>query len=348
MAEVVPAVGAVGPRAGRPVRRTFSAEDKRRLVAEYDATPRGEKGAMLRRERLYDSHITEWRAVISAGTLDLTPKRGRPKGSKTTRSPEQVRIAELERENAKLRGELDKTEQALAVKVRAMSQVACVAWQTESVEKLTPLVGVVTGCWLVGRSRATHHRRTNPKPLVLGPRRRPVHPAKLSTAERAEVLGLFASDAYADMSVNQVWARELDQGRYWCSVRTMYRILAAAEMSGGRRRQATHPPQAIPELVATSVNAVWSWDITKMRGSARGMWFHAYVVIDIFSRYLLEWMDAFVGWSRHAGDLGVSDEAVVGVGGSFIQEACDVRSVPDPEPSRREGRPGRLVGAPVA
>ena len=114
------AEGAVGPRAGRPVRRTFSAEDKRRLVAEYEATPRGQKGAMLRRERLYDLHITEWRAAIAAGTLDVPPKRGRPKGSKTTRSPEQVRIAELERENAKLRAELDKTEQALVTKDEAL------------------------------------------------------------------------------------------------------------------------------------------------------------------------------------------------------------------------------------
>lgn len=108
-----------GPRAGRGVRRSFSADEKRRLVAEYDATPRGRKGAMLRRERLYDSHITEWRAAIAAGTLDAPPRRGRPKGS-STRSPEQARIAELERENAKLRAELDKTGRALAAKDDAL------------------------------------------------------------------------------------------------------------------------------------------------------------------------------------------------------------------------------------
>lgn len=118
--EVSAVVTEEGPRAGRPVRRSFSAEDKRRLVAAYDATPHGQKGAMLRRERLYDSHITEWRAAIAAGTLDSPPKRGRPKGSKTTRSPEQARIAELERENAKLRAELDKTEEALATKDDAL------------------------------------------------------------------------------------------------------------------------------------------------------------------------------------------------------------------------------------
>lgn len=114
------AEGLVGPRAGRPVRRSFSAEEKRRLVAEYDATPRGQKGAMLRRERLYDSHITEWRAAIGAGTLDAQPERGRPKGSKTTRTPEQARIAELERENATLRAELESTQQNLAAKDDAL------------------------------------------------------------------------------------------------------------------------------------------------------------------------------------------------------------------------------------
>ena len=75
---------------------------------------------MLRRERLYDSHITEWRAAIKAGTLDAPPKRGRPKGSTAARSPEQVRIAELERENGELRAELDKTEQALVAKDDAL------------------------------------------------------------------------------------------------------------------------------------------------------------------------------------------------------------------------------------
>jgi transposase-like protein len=113
-------VEVAGPRAGRPVRRSFSAEEKRRLVAEYDATPRGQKGAMLRRERLYDSHITEWRAAIAAGTLGTPPKRGRPKGSRTTRTPEQARIAELERENARLRADLEATEQSLTAKDDAL------------------------------------------------------------------------------------------------------------------------------------------------------------------------------------------------------------------------------------
>jgi putative transposase len=170
-----------------------------------------------------------------------------------------------------------------------VNRAIVVAWQTEAVDELTPLVGVVDACRLVGRSRASHHRHANPRPRVQGPRRRATHPAELSAEERAEVLALFAGQTYADMSVNQVWARELDEDRYWCSARTMYRILAAADLSGERRRQATHPPRTIPELVATAPLQVWSWDITKLKGPAKGIWYHAYVVLDIFSRYLLGW-----------------------------------------------------------
>jgi transposase-like protein len=91
------------------------------MVAEYDAAPHGEKGAVLRRERLYDSHITEWRAAIDAGTLEAPPKRGRPKGSKgASRSPEQARIAELERDNAKLRAELERKDGVIAAKADAL------------------------------------------------------------------------------------------------------------------------------------------------------------------------------------------------------------------------------------
>lgn len=184
-----------------------------------------------------------------------------------------------------------------------MSRSAYTAWQKESVEELSGLVGVVEACRLVGRSRATHHRHERPAPRVHGPRRKPQHPGELSMIEREEVLALLNAQAYADSSVTQVWARELDEGRYWCSARTMYRILAAADMSGERRRQAVHPPRTIPELVATYPNAVWSWDITKMRGPSKGIWYHAYVVIDIFSRYVLGWRIEAVEDGDLAADL---------------------------------------------
>lgn len=91
------------------------------------------------------------------------------------------------------------------------------------------------------------------------------------------------------MSVAQVWARELDQGVYWCSQSTMYRILREAGESRERRRQATHPPRTIPQLAATGPSQVWSWDITRLKTTARGVFYHLYVIIDVYSRYVVGW-----------------------------------------------------------
>lgn len=100
-------------------------------------------------------------------------------------------------------------------------------WQIEAVTELTVLLGVVAACALVGLSRATHHRAVNTKPPMQGPREAlRTHPAALDQGERAAVLAMLDSDEYGNVSVAQVYARELDQGRYWCSPRTMYRILA--------------------------------------------------------------------------------------------------------------------------
>lgn len=191
-------------------------------------------------------------------------------------------------------------------------------WQAETVEGLRAHVGVGRACALVGRSRATHHRQANPKPRVHGPWLKPHHPAELSAGERGQVLDLLNCDAYADLAVAQVWARELDAGQYWCSQSTMYRILAEAGLCGERRRQATHPPRAIPELVAEAPNAVWSWDITKMRGPSRGCWYHAYVVIDIFSRYVLGWRLEAVEDGDLAADLVKDIVAGQGTGPGYL------------------------------
>ena len=95
------------------------------------------------------------------------------------------------------------------------------------------------------------------------------------------------SDEYAELPPAQIWARELDAGHYHCSVSTMYRILREKGQNGERRRQATHPAKTVPELVATAPSQVFTWDITKAAGPAKGVWYHAYVIIDIFSRYIV-------------------------------------------------------------
>lgn len=106
---VTPSTDTEAPRSGRAKRRSFTTEFKRRIVAEYDAAPAGSKGAVLRRERLYDSHIKEWRAAIAAGTLGAAKKPGRP-----ARSPEQARIVELERQLDKAQAESARKDQVIA------------------------------------------------------------------------------------------------------------------------------------------------------------------------------------------------------------------------------------------
>lgn len=104
-----------GPRAGRPTRRTFTAEFKREIVSAYDAARDGEKSALLRREGLYSSHIIEWRKKLQAGTLEAPPKRGRPK-----RSREEKKIAALERENAELKAEAELKDKAISERDAAL------------------------------------------------------------------------------------------------------------------------------------------------------------------------------------------------------------------------------------
>lgn len=139
---------------------------------------------------------------------------------------------------------------------------------------------------LLGVSRATHYRQPNPKP---GCAPRPAPMNKLSDAEAAHVLSVLRSPRFAELAPAQVWARLLDDGVYLCSIATMYRILRAVGESRERRRQRSHPAKKKPELLATAPNAVWSWDITKLRGPRRGEYFDLYVIIDIYSRYVVGW-----------------------------------------------------------
>jgi hypothetical protein len=103
------------------------------------------------------------------------------------------------------------------------------------------------------------------------------------------VLDVLRSERFVDVSVAQAYHVLLDEGTYLASPSTMYRLLRDAGEVSERRRQATHPPRVRPELVARAPNVVWSWDITKLRGPAKGVWYDLYVVLDIFSRYVVAW-----------------------------------------------------------
>jgi transposase InsO family protein len=141
---------------------------------------------------------------------------------------------------------------------------------------------------LTGVSRATAARRhqSPAEPAAdPGPAAAPCN--KLTDAERAHVLAVLNSPRFVDQAPLQIYAQLLDEGVYLCSVATMYRVLRENTQVKDRRRQATHPPRAVPELVATGPRQVYTWDITKLAGPVRGQYFDCYVMIDIYSRYIV-------------------------------------------------------------
>ncbi len=158
----------------------------------------------------------------------------------------------------------------------------------QALVELEPNLSLKRACALLGRPRASHYRSLQPpKDTVRQPRAAP--PNALAPAEREQVLAVLRAPEHCDLAVAQVWARELDEGRYYCSIFSMYRILRATGEVRERRSQATHPAKVKPELVATSPNMVWSWDITKLRGPDRGVYYDLYVILDIYSRYVVGW-----------------------------------------------------------
>jgi putative transposase len=158
------------------------------------------------------------------------------------------------------------------------------------------VTGVKKACELTGKSRATVYRKRNGKRSGCR-ERRPAPANALSAAEREELLAVLDSPRFADKAPRQVWAVLIDEGAYLASVSTMYRLLRGARGPAPRRAQAAHPARKKPELIATGPDQVWSWDITKLAGPQRGVYYHLYVMIDIFSR-------CAVHFEVHATELG--------------------------------------------
>ena len=150
---------------------------------------------------------------------------------------------------------------------------------------------------LTGLHRTTALRRAGPTPSSPA-RVSVVQVNKLTAAECARVVEVLNSARFVDAAPMQVWATLLDEGTYLCSISTMYRILNANKQVKERRRLARHRKAVCPEPVATGPRQVYSWDITKLRGPAKGIYYDAYVMIDIYSRYI-------VGVHVHARECGV-------------------------------------------
>ena len=158
-----------------------------------------------------------------------------------------------------------------------------------TVEELTPIIGTRPACRAVGAAPATIYRRRRP-PEPRPRRPRPTPERALTVPEREAVLEVLHSERFMDISPEETYATLLDEGTYLCSTRTMYRILAAHH--GGvreRRNQLTHPAYNKPELLAQRPNELWSWDVSKLKGPAKWTYYYLYVILDVFSRYVVGW-----------------------------------------------------------
>ena len=181
----------------------------------------------------------------------------------------------------------------------------------QAVTELGATVGIEAACDALCVARASFYRY----PPVFGPLpRRPVPARALQPEEREVVRILLNAERFQDCSPAAICATLLDEGSYPCSTRTMYRVLAQAGGTRERRDQLTHPPYHKPELLATQPNQLWSWDITKLRGPAKWTYYYLYVILDVFSRYVVGWMVAL----RESATLATK----------LIEETCEKQNVP--------------------
>jgi putative transposase len=173
----------------------------------------------------------------------------------------------------------------------------------ETIKGLGPELGVVAACAALGLPRATYYRHLCP---MHGPLPKRASPRSLPADERKAVLAVLHEDRFVDLAPAEVYATLLDEGTYLCSERTMYRVLAENQEVRERRDQLRHPNYAAPELLATAPKQLWSWDITKLLGPTKWTYFYLYVVLDVYSRYVVGWLIAD-GESAGLADRLISD-----------------------------------------
>ena len=198
---------------------------------------------------------------------------------------------------------------------------------------LSEQVGKRAACLALGVARASLYRSTQPT-APTGPLQRPTPSRALSLEERVTVLDQLNSERFMDQAPAQVYATLLDEGHYLCSVRTMYRLLDQHDQVRERRNQLTHPTYQKPELLATAPNQVWSWDITKLLGPVKWTYFYLYVILDIFSRYVVGWMVA----SRESSTLAEK----------LIRETCQKQAIAPGQLTVHADRGSSMTSQPVA
>jgi putative transposase len=181
-----------------------------------------------------------------------------------------------------------------------------------AVAELVPSMATRRALRALGAAHATWYRRRTPRGQSAA-RPRPAPPLALSAAERQRILEILNSARFADATPYTVWARLLDEGLYLASVRTFYRVLAAGGQVRERRDQLVHPAHTRPQLIATAANQLWSWDITKLRSTMKWRFFYLYVLLDIYSRYVVGWL--------------LAGAETAGLASALIEESCEKHGI---------------------
>ncbi len=199
-------------------------------------------------------------------------------------------------------------------------------------QQLSQHLGVSGACHSLGVPRSSFYRSRLPQAPSQG---RPKPARALSETEKAEVRQVLNSERFQDCSPRQVYATLLDDDqRYLCHWRTMYRILAEYGEVRERRNQLQHPTYPKPELLATSPNQLWSWDITKLKGPAKWSYFYLYVIVDVFSRFVVGWL--------------LADRESATLAEQLIAETCTKQNIDPDQLTLHADRGSSMRSKPVA
>ena len=209
-----------------------------------------------------------------------------------------------------------------ATEPRAPSALATAGDAARSEEELSAPTAVVTAA-----PAAMPPSLPSPRPKRRSPR-------ALPEVERARVLAALNEERFANLAPAEVYATLLDEGRHLCSIRTMYRILVENQQVRERRNQLRHPAYVAPELLAKKPNQLWSWDITKLKTCVKSQYLHLYVILDVFSRYVVGWLVA----EREAGELARD----------LITETCERQGITPGELTFHADNGAAMISQPVA
>jgi putative transposase len=201
----------------------------------------------------------------------------------------------------------------------------------QTITEMAPRLGVAPTCAALGLPRASYYRGRQPRPE---PKPRPTPARALPPEERAQVLATLHEPRFVDLAPAEVYATLLDEERYLCSERTFYRVLDENAEVRERRNQLRHPHYTAPELLASRPNELWSWDITKLLGPEKWTYYYLYVVLDVFSRYVVGWMLAEGESARLAEKL--------------IAESCERQGITPGQLTVHADRGAAMTSKPVA